>query len=408
MSVPPHRISDGAFRALAGGGGGAAALGELRAAQFSKHLMLVRAVTEMFPQAAEAYAVLADLETAAAPVVGAILHHPAVGAWAAATLRGAGDPDRLSAVALAAALRAGVKCELPVPSSDGWITLPSAGGFPARGLVIVGVGPDGVTADGHPVSGWRALPTLSTGDFTVTVDDMDPHRWPAGIELPRLHDRRLWESRLGEAWRLLGDHHWTVREEVASVVTVLTPIGAPAEIPQSESSREAFGAIALSTPASGLTLAETFAHETQHVKLYALIDVVPLLALDSGDFYYAPWRPDPRPARGLLNGTYAYLGVTGFWRRQRLAEPTEHADYEFAQWREAAYDATQTLLAGRGLTAKGVEFTRLMAETLRPWLDESVGADALSRARRAQDERRAAWERRNKRSSRSAEGRSRS
>jgi hypothetical protein len=38
---------------------------------------------------------------------------------------------------------------------------------------------------------------------------------------------------------------------------------------------------------------------------------------DDGQRYYAPWRADPRLASGLLQGTYAFLGVSGFWRCQR-------------------------------------------------------------------------------------------
>jgi hypothetical protein len=38
---------------------------------------------------------------------------------------------------------------------------------------------------------------------------------------------------------------------------------------------------------------------------------------DDGHRYYVPWRDDPRPISGLLQGAYAYLGVTGFWRTRR-------------------------------------------------------------------------------------------
>ncbi|WP_062433008.1 HEXXH motif domain-containing protein [Herbidospora daliensis] len=417
MSVASHHVSSDSFSALASGGGGAPAMAELRAAQYSKHRMLLRAVVETFPsarRAAEAFAVLADLEAGAPRAVGHVLRYPAVGAWAAQALRGTADPDRLTAVALAAAHLAGREYALPVSSRQGWVTLPSIGGFPARGVFDLVTGPDGLKVDGSPVEGWRSLATITTGGFALTVDDLDPHRWPDdGIDLPRIEarERDLWQSLLRDAWQVLTEHHWTVRDEVATAVTVLTPIGAPSDTPQSESSRDAFGAIALSSPSDGVSLAETFAHETQHVKLYALNDVVPLLTPDNGDLYYAPWRPDPRPARGLLNGTYAYLGVTGFWRRQRLAESGERAhlaDVEFAQWRDAAYEATQALLAGSGLTPEGAAFTRGMARTLHAWLDDHVDPAALSQAHDAQAARRTAWEKRNEMSSRSAGGRSRS
>ncbi|NAS20864.1 HEXXH motif domain-containing protein [Herbidospora sp. NEAU-GS84] len=412
MSILPHRISDAAFSALASGGGGAAAAEELRSAQFSRHLMLLRGVVESFPEvkvAEEAFTVLADLQRGSGGAVETVLRYPAVGAWAAQCLRGTADPARLAAVALAAAHLAGRECRLPVTSRHGWVTLPSVGGFPATGAFDLSVGPGGIRADGDPVDGWRPLARITAHGYTVTVDDLDPHRWPDdGIDLPRLDapERDDWQSRLREAWDVLAERHWTVRDEVATTVSVLTPIGAPSDQPQSESSREAFGAIALSAPPDGVSLAETFAHETQHVKLYALMDVVPLTLPDTGDLYYAPWRPDPRPARGLLNGTYAYLGVTGFWRRERAAGHPR-AEFEFAQWREAAHEATQALLAGRGLTAEGVRFTEGMARTLGKWAGEPVDAGVLDEARRAQSARRRAWEQRNEMAARAAEGRSR-
>jgi HEXXH motif-containing protein len=61
-------------------------------------------------------------------------------------------------------------------------------------------------------------------------------------------------------------------------------------------------------------------HENQHIKLSVLLDQMPVthqsITLASGTCRSAPWRLDPRPVIGLLQGIYAYLGVTGFWRRR--------------------------------------------------------------------------------------------
>ena len=107
----------------------------------------------------------------------------------------------------------------------------------------------------------------------------------------------------------------------------------------SSSSPETFGAIAMSPPPDPLTCAVTLAHETQHLKLFALLDIVALTLPDDGRRYYAPWREDPRPVSGLLQGAYAFLGVSGFWRTQReIADGAARleADTEFARWRAGA------------------------------------------------------------------------
>lgn len=380
---------------------------ELRSAQYRKNRWLLAAVVQKFPKmrvVRDAYQVLADLEASADDSVGAIVRYPAVGAWAMRCLREEVDPTGLTAVALAAAHRAGRSCSFPVPAHNGWITLPSIGSHPAQGTVDVEVGP------GAPApEGWRPLPTIGAGGHTFTLDDLDPHLSPPdSVDVGPLEPdvRNTWQIRLDEAWNVLTRDYWTVRDEIATAITTLVPVGASGGLAQSSSSREAFGAIILSTPSDGVSMAETLAHENQHVKLYALMDLVALLNPDSGRRYYAPWRSDPRPARGLLNGTYAYLGVTGFWRR-RMRAGDRRAEVEFAEWRAPALQATRDLLGGTDLTPTGVRFVEGMARTMELWNEEPVGAEALAKARRRREEHRASWERSNP-SVRSVADRSRS
>ena len=85
----------------------------------------------------------------------------------------------------------------------------------------------------------------------------------------------------------------------------------------SATARQAFGAIAAALPASGADLARLIIHEFQHVKLGALIDMFDLYDRTDQRLFYAPWREDPRPVGALLQGTYAHLGVTDYWRSYR-------------------------------------------------------------------------------------------
>ena len=106
--------------------------------------------------------------------------------------------------------------------------------------------------------------------------------------------------------------------------------------------------MAMSEPPDPDTCASTLTHEVQHLKLCAVLDIVRLTRPDDGSRYYAPWRTDPRPIAGLLQGAYAYLGVTEFWRRQRqLATGAAElrADGEFALWRAGTARVIDTLLS---------------------------------------------------------------
>jgi len=148
----------------------------------------------------------------------------------------------------------------------------------------------------------------------------------------------------------------------------------------------------MSLPTDPVSGAEAFAHEIQHVKLGALLDLVELIKADDGSRYYAPWRPDPRPAGGLLQGAYAYLGVSGFWRRQRLLEGhQERGDAEYARWRAAAATVAATLRSSGRLTDDGHKFVAGMARTLGPWQREQVSPAARASAERAAREHLARW-----------------
>jgi HEXXH motif-containing protein len=53
----------------------------------------------------------------------------------------------------------------------------------------------------------------------------------------------------------------------------------------------------------------TLVHEFQHSELSVVPDLTRLYDAGPDEFYYAPWRNDPRPFGGLLQGVYAFIGV---------------------------------------------------------------------------------------------------
>ena len=123
--------------------------------------------------------------------------------------------------------------------------------------------------------------------------------------------------------------------------------------------------------------------------------MVPLTLPDDGRRFYAPWREDPRPVSGLLQGAYAFLGVAGFWRRQSDLDDREAALAEFARWRDAVRLVVNTLVMSGQLSHSGELFAAGMDRTLRRWEAEPVPAGALARARQAATEHRERWRRRN-------------
>jgi uncharacterized protein len=415
MGLAYHRLPADAFDVLAVGGG-AAVIGLLQRSQYSKHALLLRGLGEQAPMA---YDVLARAQRKDPDAVSTVVRHPSVGAWAYRTtlaLRGGpwhpgASPDGLGNVAAAAAIRAGLPAEITVSASDGRVVLPSLGAADAPGATtatvrIMSAGTRVRAASGRvtipagyreAATGWQPLRSVlpAVGQMAgIVVDDIDPFRMPAAPHLATAPDLNRWRPTFTAAWELLRRHHPAVAAEVAAVVTVVVPLATPPHGQVSSSSPEAFGAVAMSEPVDARSLAVTLAHEVQHMKLSAVLDMVPLTRPDDGSRHYAPWREDPRPASGLLQGAYAYLGVTGFWRRQRAAVTAADsvADTEFARWRDAAALGCATLLASGQLTEDGERFVRKMDATLRPWRDEPVPDQARRLAEEENQRHRARWE----------------
>jgi uncharacterized protein len=444
MNVRSHRLPDDVFGALAVGGGGIRAIHHLAAAQYSKQMLLLRGVVDTaeslgHPQAAQArraYDLLAAIQEQASGDVDTVVRHPAVGAWAWRTLRAlhggramvGAEPGRFAALAAAAAIRSRIPCTLDVPVADGAITLPSLGVatlpgrasaavvrcaadgaavFAAGGRVLVPADPD------ESAPGWRPLPRIVAEECGTTlhllIDDLDPFRMPATTNIaPRLtaEDIGWWRAALREAWTLLVRYHPATAEEIAAAIRVLTPLSSPLDGQISASSRETFGTVALSAPPDARSFALTLCHEVQHAKLTAVIDIVALTRPDDGQRWYAPWRDDPRPIGALLQGSYAHLGVSGFWHRQRQYEngaAAVHAHSEFLRWQAASQLVVASLLASGRLTPTGEQFVGGMARTLSSWEDELVPAEARMIARQNAERHLAHWRLRNGDSAASSE-----
>jgi hypothetical protein len=92
------------------------------------------------------------------------------------------------------------------------------------------------------------------------------------------------------AVRRLADAFPRQRRGIAAIVRVIVPHQAPESGYASTSSPQVFGTVAMSWQPDRCTCAETLVHETQHLKLCALLDLVTLVRPDDGRRYYAPWR----------------------------------------------------------------------------------------------------------------------
>jgi uncharacterized protein len=427
---PPHALPQAHFDALAAGFGDAESISYLSAAQRRVRRALLRMVHKRVSQscdlAAAGWDLLGRLDRVAPAAVDDVLAHPYVRAWAERCLRPAeavkassapsADGGHLASIAATAAIRSGVPAELDVPVTGGYVNLPTigrlrVGDIAVATLAVMGAGAFAVRAASGKWNvepgaseqdpGWEPVRELRAGDFAVRLEDTDPyrdcHQWPVSPRLTAA-EAAVWQAQFEEAWRLIEDSYPQYAPGISAGLSTLLPLAN--DVPGREISaaaREAFGAIAAALPVSGADLALLIIHEFQHVKLGALYDLSDLCHRTDQRVFYAPWREDPRPLGALLQGTYAHLGVTDYWRLRRHAVTGSDAltaDEQFARWRMMTAEAIETLAGSGGLTSLGTRFVAGMRATVQPWLAEPVGEAAESAARDWAAARLASWRQR--------------
>jgi uncharacterized protein len=226
---------------------------------------------------------------------------------------------------------------------------------------------------------WEPTRVLRAGAFAVRLEDTDPyrdvHEWPAADRLSTT-EAAAWQRQFSAAWALIEDVFPAYAPGLVEGLRSLMPLAN--DVPGREISAtasEAYGAVAAARPATGDDLALLVIHEFQHVKLGALMDMVDLCDPTDERLFPVPWRADLRPVRAVLQGTYAHLSVTDYWRcyRHRAGGAIAVGAAErFDRWRTLTAGAIDTLAASGALTPLGTRFVEGMRATIGPWLDEPV------------------------------------
>ncbi|MBL7553535.1 hypothetical protein I6A60_37710 [Frankia sp. AgB1.9] len=442
-----HRIGFEDFDALAAGRGDLETVRLLWSTELSRRLLLVQTVVEVtrgLPAArfsdpllpglvTEAYRVLAAATRRRRDRVVAVLMRPEVGGWVTRCLRqvlrcrneGArasvameADLHHLCVIAVAAAAQAGEPVTLPVrPSVDGWLRLPVLGDLFVG--VQTGTRALSATVTERPATlrvGDRTVKLAAGGEATIWPDDCDssPLRAPVWLRLGAADQTlavalqtdpgsigldsfagsdgltpvgfREWSVVLGRGWRLLVERDPDRAAVVAATLTTIVPLRAACRTAHvSATSGDAFGAVAMTRPPDPMTAAAALVHEVQHAKLYALLHVVELIepATDRQACYYAPWRPDPRPLTGLLQGAYAFLGLVEFWgslTASRDPEIRRRAAAEIVRWRGSVNLVLDVLAASKAVTPLGRRFLGGMRSTMKVWQTVAVDGDVAAAA----------------------------
>jgi uncharacterized protein len=213
---------------------------------------------------------------------------------------------------------------------------------------------------------WQPVRALAAPGIRVALEDTDPYRdchpRPA---VPRLSDADFdeWQRVFSLAWQEIQQHYPAYAPALSVGLSTLMPMAsASADSDVSAVARQGFGAVGAALPGDPAALALLLIHEFQHVKLGAVLDLHDLYDPADGRLYPVPWRQDPRPLEGLLQGTYAYLAVAEFWRvRAGLDGATQGEAVErHRHWRRHTAAAVETLAESGSLTPLGLRFADQM------------------------------------------------
>lgn len=432
IELEPYHVPLEALTGVATGEMDDATLALLGSAQRSRLLLALTAILELARHAEEgrphhgvpptlpsaAWAVLGAAQRADPQAVEAVLRDPAVGGWAFQLLRrmahrtavAPSDPPQwagptlMGSLAAAAAIRAGIRCSVRVPARRGQLWLPSLGltGRVARGdWAVVGVecGAGGAVVFGDsgsvrlpkdlfsPSEGWSPLPRIGAagqdGAASAVLDHLSPYRDFRSLRAPgdlAPATVRRWQLLIGDAYELLHRTDPDTYRLVTRTIRSLVPLeGASGFRIASASVPDAYGAVTTSLSYDVPALAATLIHEARHQLLTAAGSLTPLFApVRNGPepTYFAPWRDDPRPLRGLLYGSHAFAGVAAFWRRRRPIDG-ERADFEFALHRWQLRTALAALQNATGLTEAGGHVVAALTHWSGEWSADRVhGAPA--------------------------------
>ncbi|MBM2621410.1 hypothetical protein JIG36_38495 [Actinoplanes sp. LDG1-06] len=430
METEPDRLA----RDLGRGFGSPGSRALLAAGQRRKRKVLLRMLINDCERAEQAG--LAEIATR---VPDELLDYPNVGVWLAHCIRRLAhnvespvplwaDLGYLGWLAAAHAITSRHDGSVEVVVRDGAVMLPGLGlarlappGTHGTAMVTVSPGRVDITRDdvrlvlrdlgSEADERWLPLRRLGTTYSTlrtVHLDDLDPFRDMSDpytkaqltAPPPRLTAAQAagWSRAFHGGLEILRRQYEEYSAGIDDVLRAVVPLTAePVTNGVSNTSLHAYGGVNMSAAGGPHQFALTLIHECQHAKLAALTDQVELQKPSVVKDLYAPWRDDPRPLSGLLQGIYAHLGVTDFWRTYRkvAGDKSLMADVEFARWRTQVRQALLVAAASPLLTDAGTAFVEAMSASAGRWADETVPGGLESLARESSAAHLVAWRVRN-------------
>lgn len=243
----------------------------------------------------------------------------------------------VSRVILGWAMKSGESASAMCNVTGGWVVFPHAGKrarlMQERGEVAVQVIEGALIIDGRQLAPEEieAVPSVVVGDARIFLDRSDPcyETWideqPFSKGLNKLavaaDDHERWRSAAASASIVLQGVWPEFLAAMLPNISTIVPIhGLDDGDSLSSSSGKRVGAV-LASVVPGVEFAEMLVHEYGHNLLYALMSRDEYVLPSDGEHFYSPFRPDPRPLRGMLHALFSFVLVGEYYRRMCFARP---------------------------------------------------------------------------------------
>ena len=179
-----------------------------------------------------------------------------------------------------------------------------------------------------------------------------------------------WLSTLEEAWFLIDSCSSLLASEIFIGVQSLVPVHSHAiDIHRSQTFREIPGLLILSWMSDTSVIVEALVHEYHHHKLNALLNLDPIIVEGSPEaIYYSPWRDDPRPLSGILQGIYVFQAVLEFGHK---ILKTDIPILQEKRLKQRVYTAKQQLLTALKVLTTNAKFS-LIGQALIEAIEENI------------------------------------
>jgi HEXXH motif-containing protein len=223
------------------------------------------------------------------------------------------------------------------------------------------------------------FPRFSRNDFRLEdrarigdIELLDPDSFPelaqakCPDERPCALDPPTMQTVLRSGFDYLVRHWPDAVADVEPRCRAVLPILAPGTHIYSASAAELPLIIKLTLRAdeSPARLAETLVHETAHGKLESLWDMAPLLGPgQDAPIHHHPWRPDPRPLRGVFLAVHAFANVTLLYRGAAEAD-SPGAAHDLAVLEAQVVQGLETLERHAAFTPTGAAVFERLRQSL--------------------------------------------